>query len=377
MNGEIYIYLTIALHLPFRGVLQVMDCCKIQDMDFPTKGFIDADTRREVDSGRSQYGDGYEPGSNSDTSPINLGTDNLEQSEENSELQSAYKQTEKALQRMLSAAIAFCDGAISAGQLKAVRELLREQEVRLAKLEGQYTPPFVSDTPVEHHDQDPEIITVPPLSQLSQEPEKPIVHTVASEGDELTDMLASLDQKLARLEEDFQQGRVNSAQYRAIRRHYKEQREVALRLRQSHPESDRWKVVLEEGKTTFLLQLNEAAVHCVAFYDLKTRKLIFTQGEIPAEADDAISLLGTFGASEFNPKTGRMMATHANDGTALVLIPGRFTAALVSFSQDPPGWQVRALREVHRNFEAANRAALKRGERRALVFPNLTRFVRV
>jgi hypothetical protein len=292
------------------------------------------------------------------------------------ELEAAYKHTERALQRMLSAAIAFCDGSISAGQLKAVRELLREQELRLAGLEGKYTPPFVSDTPPKQPDADLEIITVPPLSQISQKPETPVVQATTQVADELTEMLESLDQRLARLEEDFQQGRVNSAQYRAIRRHYKEQREVALRLRQSHPESDRWKVVLEEGKTTFLLQLNEAAVRCVAFYDLKTRKLMFTQGDIPAEADDAISLLGTFSASEFNPKTGRMMATHADDGTALVLIPGRFTAALVSCSQDPPGWQVRALREVHRNFEAANRAALQRGERRALVFPNLTRFVR-
>jgi hypothetical protein len=346
-------------------------------MEFPPKGFIDADTRREVDSGHSQYGTGYDPNIKGDTSPINSDSDHFTRPEMSPELEAAYKHTEKALQRMLSAAIAFCDGAISAGQLKAVRELLREQELRLARLEGHYTPPFVSETPLEQPASDPEIITVPPLSQISQEPEKPIVHTVAQEGDELSEMLASLDQKLARLEEDFQQGRINSAQYRAIRRHYKEQREVALRLRQAHPDSDRWRIVLEEGKTTFLLQLNEAAVRCVAFYDLKTRKLIFTQGEIPTEADDAISLLGTFGASEFNPKTGRMMATHADDGTALVLIPGRFTAALVSFSQDPPGWQVRALREVHRNFEAANKAALRRGERRALVFPNLTRFVRV
>lgn len=287
-------------------------------------------------------------------------------------LESAYKQTERALQRMLSAAIAFCDGAISAGQLRAVRELLREQELRLARLEGQYAPPFVSETPSPMPDSDPEIITAPPLSQISEEPEVPVVKEV----DELSDMLASLDQKIARLEEDHQQGRINVAQYRAIRRHYKEQREVALRLRQAHPDSERWKVVLKEGKTTFLLQLNEAAVRCVAFYDLKTRKLIFTQGEIPDEADDAISLLGTFGASEFSPRTGRMMATHADDGTALVLIPGRYTAALVSFSQDPPGWQLRALREVHRNFEAANQAALNRGERRVLVFPDLKRFVR-
>jgi len=318
------------------------------------------------------------------------------------ELESAYKQTERALQRLLSAAIAFCDGAISAGQLRAVRELLREQELRLARLEGQYTPQFASETPPPLPDSDPEIIQVPPLSQISEDPEiiqvpplsqisegpeiiqvPPLSQIseepempVMPEGDELSDMLTSLDQKIAQLEDDHKQGRINAAQYRAIRRHYKEQREVALRLRQAHPDSERWKVVLKEGKTTFLLQLNEAAVRCVAFYDLKTRRLIFTQGEIPDEADDAISLLGTFSASESGPRTGRMMATRADDGTALVLIPGRYTAALVSFSQDPPGWQVRALREVHRNFEAANRAALDRGERRVLVFPDLRRFVR-
>lgn len=345
-------------------------------MEFPPKGFIDADTHREVNSGRSQYSSRYQPTVEGETNPLNSDSGQLDQPKMSPELESAYKHTERALQRMLSAAIAFCDGAISAGQLRAVRELLREQELRLAGLEGQYTPPFVSDTPPEQPESDPEIITLPPLSQTSQKPETPAVKAITQVGDELTVMLASLDQRLARLEEDFQQGRVNSAQYRAIRRHYKEQREVALRLRQSHPESDRWKVILEEGKTTFLLQLNEAAVRCVAFYDLKTRKLIFTQGEIPVEADEAISLLGTFSASEFNPKTGRMMATHAEDGTTLVLIPGRFTAALISCSQDPPGWQVRALREVHRNFEAANKAALQRGERRSLVFPNLTRFVR-
>jgi hypothetical protein len=48
----------------------------------------------------------------------------------------------------------------------------------------------------------------------------------------------------------------------------------------------------------------------------------------------------------------------------------------VAFSDEPPGWQVRALREVLRNFEAANNVALDRGERKALVFPNLNRFFR-
>ncbi len=54
----------------------------------------------------------------------------------------AHAQLELARQRLLSAAIAFCDGSISAGQLRAVRELLREKEQNLSQLEGKFTPPF-------------------------------------------------------------------------------------------------------------------------------------------------------------------------------------------------------------------------------------------
>ncbi|NIM92512.1 MAG: hypothetical protein GTO18_02195 [Anaerolineales bacterium] len=349
-----------------------------------SKDLTEAETQRPVDTGHSTSSRDHAGITREDEFSSDHETRIDERYKLDPELEEAYKSTERALQRMLSAAIAFCDGAISAGQLRAVRELLREQELRLAKLEGRYTPPFVDEEPSPGLITDPEVITAPPPkrekppSAIEMLPSEPAMGIEALESmrerTELDEMLDSLDQKIARLEEDFQKGTVNAAQYRAIRKHYLEQREVATRLRQTHPESDRWRVVLEEGKTSFLLQLNEAAVRCVAFYDLRNRSLLFSQGEMPMDAEDAVSLLGTFSASEFNPRTGRMVATHADDGTALVLIPGKYTAALVSFTQDPPGWQVRALREVHRNFEAANRSALKRGERRALIFPNLRRF---
>ncbi len=358
-------------------------------MDIFSKDLPDADMKRQVDTTRAESENDVNHERRNEThedpTPLNLKVpkelveeftrkEEAEEDDVHPELEEAYKDTERALQRMLSAAIAFCDGIISAGQLRAVRELLREQELRLTRLEGKYTPPFVEDTPVHAVIQDPEIITTPPIQKEPEElPLELPINPPASRG-ELTGMLISLDQKLARLEQDYRQGRVNSSQYRAIQKHYLEQKEVAKRLRQTHPDSDRWKVVLEEGKTSFLLQLNEAAVRCVAIYDLESHERIFDQGEIPLDAEEAIALLGTFSSTEVEPTASRMVATHADDGTALVLIPGRYTAALVSFSQDPPGWQVRALREVHRNFEAANRIALEKHQRQSLIFPNLERF---
>lgn len=149
-----------------------------------------------------------------------------------------------------------------------------------------------------------------------------------------------------------------------------------MRLKEAHPSSDRWRVVLEEGRTTFLMQLNEALCTCVALYDLGDRDQLFIQGEMPEAAEEAMGLLRTFGPSRKESGPGKMLATHLDDGSGLLLVPGRHTAILAVFSQDPPGWQVRALREVLLNFEAANRAALRKNEHSKLVFPDLHRFVK-
>jgi hypothetical protein len=297
--------------------------------------------------------------------------------EKKPELEQAREQMETARRRMLQAAIAFCDGSISVGQLQAVRELLREQELRVVQLEGvaPNQKPFVDLRPVG---------AAAPVPALTNEPDdltddledRQQATGAGGVADDLQRMLVGLERKLDRLETDFQQGRVNAAQYRAIRRHYLEQRDVATRLREAHPESDRWKVVLEEGKTSFLMQLNEAVCHALALYDMAKRERFFVQGTMPPSTDEALALLRTFGPAGSDPSAGRILATQAEDGSALLLIPGEFTAALVAFSQQPPGWQVRALREVHRNFEAANRVPLARGDRRSLVFPDLSRFIR-
>ncbi len=285
------------------------------------------------------------------------------------EIQRAHEQLALARERMLSSALAFCDGTISAGQLRAVRELLREQDMRLTQLEGETLPVFVEDVPAE------DFIVDDSLTEQSIE-ETLRLELERQESPELMEMLSNIDEKIERLEDDFETGRINGSQYRAIRRHYQEQREVAMRLKEAHPSSDRWRVVLEEGRTTFLMQLNEALCTCVAIYDRKDRDQIFIQGEMPDAAEEAMGLLRTFGPPREESGPGRMLATHLDDGSGLLLIPGSYTAVLAVFSQDPPGWQVRALKEVLLNFEAANRAALRRSEYKKLVFPDLQRFVK-
>jgi len=281
---------------------------------------------------------------------------------------------DRAKARFFGAAVAFCDGAISAGQLRAAREFLRDQEQRLQQFDGEQMAPFVEPPAPEPGPAEQE---APPPAPAPVEESMDVPLEIPSDAPpELRRSLTILDQKIRRLEQDFQQGRVNASQYQAIRKHYLEQREVAIRLKQKNPESDRWRIVLEEGKTTFLMQLNEAACLSVGFYDIESRDRIFVQGSMPQAAEDAMALLGTFGAAEPGSQIGRMYATQTDDGKALLLIPGYHTVGLAVFSQSPPAWQVRALREVHRNFEAANRSSLEQHRTSALVFPDLKRFVR-
>ncbi len=287
-------------------------------------------------------------------------------------IQRGREQLAIARERMLSAALAFCDGTISAGQLRAVREFLREKDSHLAKLEGATVPVFVEDPPPQA---EVGLIGEETLTDRSIK-ETLRLELETEDAPELMEMLTALDEKLDRLEDDFEHGRINASQYRAIRRHYQEQREVALRLKQAHPRSDRWRVVLEEGRTTFLMQLNEAQCTCVALFDLNSRERIFLQGDMPPAAEEAMGLLRTFGPPRQESGPGRMLATHLDDSSCLLLIPGHFTAVLAIFSQDPPGWQVRALKEVLLNFEAANRTGLRKSQHEKLVFPDLRRFVK-
>lgn len=285
---------------------------------------------------------------------------------------SARERLNLARERLLKAAIAFCDGSISVGQLRAVRELLREQEVRLAQLEGESVPAFIEEPPVISPTPELEVVSAGQIATPPSEGEP----RAETDDPDLKEKLSALHRKLTQLDDDIQKGRINPSQYRAIRRHYEEQIEIARKIHQAHPQSDRWRTVLEEGKTTFLMQLNEAECLCIAVYDIKTHGQIILEGHLPANVDEAIGLLRTFDIANDESTERRMLATQTDDGSVLLLIPGKFTAALVSFSQEPPGWQIRAIREVHRNFEAANLHALKREPRGRLILPDLKRFIK-
>ena len=304
---------------------------------------------------------------------------------------SALARLRNARQRLYSAAISFCEGHISEGQLRAMRELLREHEQQFIELGEINVPPFieeielgeVSPKPMEESIE-PEA-AAPEFTEEIEEPPTaatpipaPIQQAIPDEDldPSIQEKLTALENKIQRLEEDIQKGRINPAQYRALQRHFEEQRSIAVELHKKHPESDRWRAILEGGKTTFLMQVNEAICHGISCFEYETQKVLFQAGQIPKGSEAGTGFLGAFSGPMPEEETKRMFGTQTEDGTALLLIPGHYSAVLAAFSKEPPEWQARALREVHRNFEYINRPVLCDGMDRPLVLPDLTNFIR-
>ncbi|HEY70485.1 MAG TPA: hypothetical protein G4O08_07885 [Anaerolineae bacterium] len=305
---------------------------------------------------------------------------------------SALARLSNARQRLYSAAIAFCEGHISEGQLRAMRELLREHEQQFIELGEINVPPFIQELelgdapskPMED-ETEPDAAAAPEIATEIQEP--PVASTPMSEpvsqalpeedlDPSIQEKLDSLEIKIQRLEEDIQKGRINPAQYRALQRHFEEQRSIAVELHKKHPESERWRVVLDSGKTTFLMQVNEAICHGISCFEYETQRALFQEGRIPKESQAGTGFLGAFSGPMPEEQTKRMFGTQTEDGTTLLLIPGQYSAVLAAFSKEPPEWQARALREVHRNFEYINRSVFCDGVDRPLVLPDLSNFIR-
>jgi len=313
------------------------------------------------------------------------------------ELQGAEERLAHIKTKFFKAAIAFCDGSISAGQLRAYRQLLRDEEGRIEFLKRKLESPPLPPPAPKPEKPTPDVEIFPDALKAfatssamveagpvrspvtaSMAPASTAAPTVPAK--RMTDFqrkLAELDKKVMRLEDDFQRGQINASQYQAIKRHYLEMREVAQRLKAKNPESQRWRAVLQEGRTSFLKQLNEAVCLGVGIYDIRSRQRVYIYGNIHPAMEESMARASSIGKTDIESPKWRMFKTQAMDGSTLVMIPGKYSLSLANFSQDPPDWQVRALREVHRNFEGANKASLDRGERRNLVFPNLGRIVKI
>lgn len=170
---------------------------------------------------------------------------------------------------------------------------------------------------------------------------------------------------------EFASGQLNRAQFAAIYGHYLEQRAIIERLIERNPENEAWKQVAKQGRTTFLRTHFEAqSVYFLVFRHHQRQPLI-TGGTIPEAALPHIArALKQVWSLPSLPADARTARKEISDGQWLVVALGEHALSLVVYTLQPSQTQCDLVRDLHTDFERANRIALQRNlplER--MVFP--------
>lgn len=188
--------------------------------------------------------------------------------------------------------------------------------------------------------------------------------------DNPAEALEILRQKMESSASEFAQGKLNRAQFNAVYSRYSEQRSIIERLMKRDPDSDAWKAVAAPGHTRFLIDHFEAhTLYYIVFLHNRPKPLMWG-GKTPPEGTIIIQILKTLWSMPNRPKTGAARKDVKN-GRWLLIVIGEHAVTIVHYSLEPAALQMNRVRDMHADFERANKMLLERGmtSPERLVFP--------
>lgn len=180
--------------------------------------------------------------------------------------------------------------------------------------------------------------------------------------------LEQLRHKMEVVANEFSQGKINRAQFNAIYGRYSEQRTIIERLIERNPENAAWKQAAAPGHTSFLRDHFEARLQYYLVYQHNIATPLMMGGKQQADMNEVSQVLRSLWGMRNRPKIGLARKDMGN-GQWLVLALGEYAVTLTLFLLEPSAAQANLVRDLHADFERANRRALERGTR------SLDRFV--
>lgn len=169
---------------------------------------------------------------------------------------------------------------------------------------------------------------------------------------------------MARLAEDFAQGKLNRMQFQEIYAHYQKQRQVVEATIVGNAGAEQWPSSVAAGLTSILKARHAAKVLSYAIYDNTTSLPLASVGEFRVDTGLLIPMLSSFRSATAEMFGAGLRSTEIEGGRWLCFVPGWSTTLMVLFSVDPARVQLTLIEDLHRDFEVANRAALAAGRGR-------------
>lgn len=189
----------------------------------------------------------------------------------------------------------------------------------------------------------------------------------------LTDPQGTLDhirQKMESVAEEFASGKINRAQFNAIYKYHSEQRDIIERIKQRNPESDAWKQVADQGRTTFLRSHFKAVPSYYIIFRHRVQKPIYYDGEHPKNnTQHIVGALRQLWSLKQIPSDGLARKEIGNNHWMVIAV-GKHSTTIVIYTLQPSADQATLVSDLHKDFERANRLSLARGVASdRLVFP--------
>jgi len=192
-----------------------------------------------------------------------------------------------------------------------------------------------------------------------------------ADGQEPENPEAALDilrRKMEVVANEFGDGKINRAQFNAIYGRYSEQRTIIESLIKRNPDNQAWKQAAAPGHTSFLRQHFEARLTFYLVYQHKMPSPLMMGGKQQPNMDQISAVLKALWTMTSRPKVG-LARKEMGNGQWLVLALGEYAVTLAMFMLEPSIAQATLVRDLHNDFERANRKALGSGTR------SLDRFV--
>ncbi len=182
--------------------------------------------------------------------------------------------------------------------------------------------------------------------------------------------LENLRRKMERVAHEFSKGKINRAQFNAIYGRYDEQRKIIERLVARDPSNKAWQQVAAPGHTSFLLNHFEARPLYYIIYRVNSPTPLMMGGKQQPDMNHIEPALSLLHKMPNRPRSGLARKSMGN-GQWMVLALGENAVTIVMFMLEPSTIQLNRVRDLHADFERANRNALERGTRALdrMVFP--------
>jgi hypothetical protein len=172
--------------------------------------------------------------------------------------------------------------------------------------------------------------------------------------------LVQIQNKINAIAKEYSAGQLNRAQFYAMYKHYTEKRTIIQKLLERNPDSDAWKAAAQQGATTYLRDRYEARVLSYVIFRQGDKSPILHQGKMPQNAAEQVHKMLRVIWKLQRWRTG-LARKALGDGMWLMLVMGEQSMTLVVYFLQPSTLQMNELRDLHADFERANKNQLKRG----------------